>query len=243
MHGLSKDGLTVICISNDSSESSVPTMTKTESTMPIRLLLIGATGIVGQQVLLQALASSGVGLVVALTRRPLPNHPKLENHVVDFSYLPPDAHWWNVDAVICTLGSTIKAACSQSAFATIDRDFPILVARLARNAGATRYALNSSLGANLSGNFYLRTKAETENGIRVIAFPSFTIVRPSLIDSHRTESRPGEKVGIIISRIFRPLIPKRYRSVKPAKIAHALLEGVLLNQSGMKIIESEELQS
>jgi uncharacterized protein YbjT (DUF2867 family) len=217
-------------------------MTNPEKAIPLRLLLVGATGAVGQQVLHQALADSRIGQVVALTRRPLPPQAKLENHVVDFSNLPPEAPWWQVDAVICTLGTTIRVAGSQSAFAAVDRDLPIQVARLARKAGATRYALNSALGANLSGNFYMRTKAEAEAGIRGIAYPSYTIVRPSLIDTDRTEPRSAELVGRVVARVFRPLIPKRYRSVIPESIARALLEGVLLNANGERIIESEELQ-
>jgi uncharacterized protein YbjT (DUF2867 family) len=217
-------------------------MTNAEAGIPLRLLLVGATGAVGRQVLHQALADSRIGQVVALTRRPLSPQAKLENHVVDFSNLPSEAPWWQVDAVICTLGTTIKVAGSQLAFAAIDRDLPIQVAKLARKAGATRYALNSALGANLGGNFYMRTKAEAEAGIRGIAFPNYTIVRPSLIDTDRTEPRPAELMGRFVARVFRPLIPKRYRSVRPESIARALLEGVLLDTNGERIIESEELQ-
>jgi uncharacterized protein YbjT (DUF2867 family) len=143
----------------------------------------------------------------------------------------------------CTLGTTIKAAGSQAAFAAVDRDLPIQVAKLARAAGATRFALNSSIGANPAGNFYLRTKAEAEAGIRNINYPSFTIVRPSLIDAVREESRIGEKIGLIIVQIFRPLIPVRYQAVKAERIALALLDGILRGQPGEFIIESEQLQN
>jgi len=209
---------------------------------PLRLLLAGATGAVGNQVLALALADPRIEQVIAPTRRPLTNHAKLYNPVIDFAHLPVEAPWWNVDAVICTLGTTIKVAGSQAAFAAVDRDLPIQVARLARAAGATRFALNSSLGANPAGNFYLRTKAEAEAGILNLNYPIFTIVRPSLIDTAREESRPGERIGLIIARIFRPLIPYRYRAVKAEHIALALLNGVLRDQSGECIIESEQLQ-
>jgi len=217
-------------------------MTQTE-TAPLRVLLIGATGVVGRHVLQQALADERIGHVIALTRQPLPPHAKLENHVINFSNLPSDVLWWKVNAVICTLGTTIKIAGSSSAFTAVDRDLPIYMATLARRAGATRFALNSSLGASLNGGFYLRTKAEAEAGIRELGFPSYTIVRPSLIDANRADSRPGERFGIIIARALRPLIPKRYRAVRPENIAHALLEGVLLNQGGEHVIESEALQT
>ena len=208
-----------------------------------RLLLVGATGAVGRQVLALALVDPRIEQVVAPTRRPLPNHANLYNPVIDFTHLPVDAPWWNVDAVICTLGTTIKTAGSQAAFAAVDRDLPIQVAKLARAAGATRFALNSSLGANPSGNFYLRTKAEAEAGIRNIHYPRFTIVRPSLIDAVREEARPGEKIGLIFALTFRPLIPLRYRAIKAERIALALLDGVLRDESGEYIIESEQLQN
>lgn len=213
-----------------------------EPSAPLSLLLLGATGAVGRRVLAAALADSRIAKVIAPTRRPLPPHPKLQNPVIDFSRLPADAPWWRTDAVICALGTTMKAAGSREAFAAVDRDLPIRVAQLARQAGATRYALNSSLGASLNGNFYLRTKAEAEAGIRDIGYESFTIVRPSLIDTARDEIRPGEGAGLVVARIFRPLIPIRYRAVKAEHVAQALLEGVLNGKRGEHVIESEQLQ-
>lgn len=206
------------------------------------LMLVGATGVVGSRVLAAALDDERFAKVVAPTRRPLPAHEKLRNPVVDFSQLDEDASWWQVDAVICTLGTTIKVAGSQAAFAAVDRDLPIRVARLAREQGATRFALNSSLGASHKGNFYLRTKAEAEDGIRAVGFAHFTIVRPSLIDAQRQQSRPGERFAIAFAHLLNPLIPRRYRAVKPERIAQALIEGVLAGKPGERIIESEALQ-
>ena len=211
----------------------------------LSLLLVGATGAVGQAVLRQALAEKRITRIVAPTRRPLEagfaGNARLLNPVIDFARLPEEAAWWKVDAVVCTLGTTIKVAGSQAAFAAVDRDLPIAFARLARRAGATRYALNSSLGASARGSFYLRTKAEAEQGIIDLGFASTTIVRPSLIDTERNEARPGEQVGLLFARALRPLIPRRYRAVSPEAIAAALLRGVLEGGQGVKIIESDAL--
>lgn len=208
----------------------------------LRLLLVGGSGAVGQQVLQLALINPGVAQVIAPTRRSLAAQPGLHNPVVDFACLPLDAPWWQVDAVICTLGTTIRAAGSAAAFAAIDRDLPVLIGRLAREAGATRHALNSSLGASLAGNLYLRTKAEAEAGIRGLGYPSYTIVRPSLIDTERDAVRPGEQIALIAARLLRPLIPRRYRPVTAEAIARVLLESVLQGEPGERIIESDELQ-
>ena len=209
---------------------------------PVHLMIVGATGAVGRQVLAAALADSRIDEVIAPTRRALPPHAKLLNPVVDFANLPTDVAWWQVDAVVCALGTTIKAAGSQTAFAAVDRDLPVRVAELARAAGARRYALNSSLGASLTGNFYLRTKAQAEEGVREIGYPVFTIVRPSLIDAKREQSRPGEFIGLVVARALKPLIPLRYRAVKSEAVARALLEGVLSATPGEHVVESEQLQ-
>jgi uncharacterized protein YbjT (DUF2867 family) len=208
---------------------------------PIRLLVLGATGAVGGEILKLALGSEAVSRVIAPTRRALEKHAKLENPMVDFSAIDPKSAWLKADAVVCALGTTLKAAGSQEAFAKIDRDLPILLAKLARKQGAQVFALNSSLGANLNGNFYLKTKAQAENGIRACQFPSLTIVRPSLIDAERAQSRPAEKLGLIFARTFKPLIPKRYRAVSAKNIAQVLLGAALIAHTGEHVWESESI--
>lgn len=211
--------------------------------MSSRLLLVGATGAVGREVLAQALADSRVGEVVALTRRPLAAAAKLTHVVVDFEHLPEDAPWWAVDAVICTLGTTLRAAGSQAGFVAVDRDLPLRIAQRARAAGATRFALNSSLGADAaSKNFYLRTKGEAEDAIAGLGYPGYTIVRPALIDTERVERRPAEALSLALLRPLRRLIPGRWRPVRPEDIARALLDGALDPLPQRRVIESAALQ-
>ena len=209
----------------------------------MRLLLVGASGVVGNAVLAQALASSEIARITAPTRRALMvTDARLNNPLADFNALTGKEAWWSCDALICTLGTTMRQAGSQAAFAAVDRDLPVACARFAQAAGASRCALNSSLGASLKGNFYLRTKAQAELGIRDLNFASTTIVRPSLIDAERSEARPGERIGIVVARSLRSLIPRRYRAVTPEAIARALLDGVLVGRAGVAIIESDALR-
>jgi uncharacterized protein YbjT (DUF2867 family) len=202
------------------------------------LMLVGATGLVGGAVLRQAQADARITRIVAPTRRKLPPHPKLENPLVDFEHLPADAAWWAVDAVICTLGTTIRKAGSQESFRQVDHDYPLAVAKLARQHGARAFALNSATGADpRSRFFYNRVKGEVEEAIRGIGFPSLTIVRPALIGGDRKESRPAEFVAMRLLRLAEPLLPRRYRVVPHERIATALLEAITA-PSGEHIIES-----
>lgn len=206
------------------------------------VLLVGATGLVGREVLRLALADPRVTHLTAPTRRPLATHSRLTNPLVDFDALPPDALWWQADAVICTLGSTIRKAGSQQAFRRIDHDYPLAVARLARAHGARSFALTSSTRADpRSGNFYLRTKGDLERDLDACGFPSLTLVRPSLIGGHRDESRPAERLAMLLMTAFRPIIPRRYRMVSAERIARALLEASLSAIPGRHVIESEAI--
>ncbi|RBD00559.1 NAD-dependent dehydratase, partial [Xanthomonas oryzae pv. oryzae] len=127
------------------------------------VLLAGATGLVGKQVLQQLLADTRCTGVVALTRRPLTQiHPKLRNQVIDFERLE---HWTapRMEAAICALGSTMKQAGSREAFYRIDHDYPMAIARAACAHGTSVFVLNSAAGANAQSRiFYSRVKGELE---------------------------------------------------------------------------------
>lgn len=207
-----------------------------------RLMLVGATGLVGQAVLQQALADPRVSQVVAPTRRGLPPHPRLLNLLVDFDQLPSDASWWAVDAVVCALGTTIRVAGSRAAFYRVDHDYPLRVAELARKGGAQAFALNSALGADPASRvFYSRTKGELERDLQALIYPSLTVVRPGLIGGDRTESRPAEQLAVQLSQWLRPLLPLRYRVVPAGRIAHHLLQAALLARPGFQVLMSEAL--
>lgn len=206
------------------------------------LLILGATGLVGQQLLELALADPRIDRVTAPTRRAITVHPKLINPIVDYRHLT-GTDFGNVDAVVCALGTTLKAAGGKAAFREVDFSFVLDAAWLAKRAGATRFVLNSSLGADpRSANFYLRTKGETEQALAAMGFAALTFVRPSLLDGGpRPEKRPGEALGLWLSKRLGRLIPARYRAVSTRAVANAMLESALSGESGLQIVENDRL--
>lgn len=208
------------------------------------LLILGATGLVGYQVLQMALADENTVMVTAPTRRPLTPHPKLRNPIVNFSALA-DADWWKVDATICALGTTIKQAGSQTAFRAVDYQYVLDAAKLMKSAGCSAFVLNSSLGADPdSSNFYLKVKGQIENDLQALDFESLTLVRPSLLDGGpRQEHRYSEEIGLWFGKHLRILIPMRYRPVSTEKVAKAMLSAALESKPGVHYLESEVLQN
>lgn len=207
------------------------------------LLCIGSTGLVGSHVLNLALKDPRVSKVTVLSRREVSqDDPKLNVEIVDFDHLPSEASWWKADAVICTLGTTIKVAGSKEAFRRVDLEYPLQVAKIARDHGTGTYVLNSAMGADSHSNFfYNQVKGELEDRLSSMNFKSLTLVRPGLIGGERTDVRLGEEMAKSIMKVLEPILPKSLRINQPAQIAKAILEAALAQEKGVKIISSKEL--
>lgn len=217
-------------------------MTNRQQAPVSTVMLVGATGLVGQQVLNKALADPRITKLIAPTRRPLAAHPKLVNPIVHYDYLSPKESWWACDAVICTLGTTLKHAGSRANFYRVDHDYPLLVAKLAQAQGAQVFALNSAKGANArSWFFYNRVKGQLEQDLKKLNFTSLTFVRPGLIAGEREEERFLEGMGLLVLDALEPFLPPSWR-VNPAEhIAQALLEAVLVAENGTSSVDSAQL--
>lgn len=207
-----------------------------------KLLLVGATGLVGRHVLQRALVDPRVDAIVAPSRRALPTHARLSSPLVDYERLDEDAGWWRADAVICSLGTTLRRAGSQTAFRRVDHDYPLAVARLARAHGTPTYVLNSAIGASADSRFfYNRVKGELENGLRQVGFDALTLVRPGVIGGHRDEFRLGERLIVGMLNVAGPLLPQRWRLNPASSIAESLLEAALAPQAGVNVIDAEKM--
>ncbi|WP_151633087.1 NAD(P)H-binding protein [Noviherbaspirillum aerium] len=209
------------------------------------VVLAGATGLVGREMLTRLLADASIGVVHALVRRQLDlQHPKLTEHLVRFAALP---QFPAVDEAYLALGTTIKAAGSQAAFRAVDFDANLAVARAAQDAGARRVGLVSAMGANAHSNiFYNRVKGEVEEAIKALNFEALVIARPSLLTGDREAlgqpPRAGEKLAAVGGGLLRLFIPADYRPISAANVAHALLNRVPTAR-GIEVLLSGAMQS
>jgi len=208
----------------------------------MKLMIVGSTGLVGRDALKIALAHPDIERVIAPVRRDLAEHPKLLAPVVDFDALPTEASWWNVDAVVCALGTTIRVAGSQEAFRRVDHDYPLAVARLARQHGASTFVLNSAMGADATSRvFYSRVKGEVERDLIALGFASLTFVRPGLIGGEREEFRLGERAATVALRALHPLLPLQWRINPADRIARAMIDAAVQAKPGVHVVASDAL--
>jgi uncharacterized protein YbjT (DUF2867 family) len=178
------------------------------STTPRIALVAGASGLIGGYLIQQLLEAPDYSRVYALTRRPFGReHPKLANRIVVFERMAEQLKGLVANDAFCCLGTTIAAAGSQEAFREADVDAVLLFAQAARAAGATRFVVVSSARASAkSSKFYLRTKAEMEDAVGAVGFPSLDIMQPSLLLGPRKESRPLESLGQLFAPMINPLL-------------------------------------
>lgn len=207
-----------------------------------KLLLAGATGLVGKAALEMLLADERVTLVVAPTRRLLPPQAKLLNPITTIEDLTHDDAWWAVDGAICALGTTRAKTPSAAAYRAIDYDYALAVATLVRKGGATRFALTSSMGADAKSRFrYTRTKGELEDAIDRLGFPSLTIVRPGFLGGERSDSRPLERfVGGLLG-VVAPILPASAQISPASTVAALLVEAALSGRPGRHVITSTDI--
>lgn len=194
-----------------------------------KVLLAGATGLVGGLILQALLADETVAEVHVLSRRALStHHPKLKVHIVDFSRLPALPH---VDEVYLALGTTIKVAGSQAAFRAVDLEANLRVAKAAVEAGARRLGLVSAAGASAKSSvFYSRVKGELEEALKAMDLAALVIARPALLlgdrDGLQQPKRIGERLFTPITKLLAPLLPGVYRPVHAQAVARALVKTV-----------------
>jgi uncharacterized protein YbjT (DUF2867 family) len=74
----------------------------------MKVLILGASGLVGNNPLERALAHPSITEVIAPTRRALSPRTRLRNPVSErLDLLLPQVATWAVDAVMCAMGTTI----------------------------------------------------------------------------------------------------------------------------------------
>jgi uncharacterized protein YbjT (DUF2867 family) len=204
-------------------------------------LIIGASGLIGQQLVQQLLEDDRYEKVTALVRKPLEiRHDKLTQTRYDFDW--PDADLAIGDELFCCLGTTIKKAGSQTAFRKVDYDCIVETAKIALGNGTKKMVVVSSIGADKDSSiFYNKVKGETEEALRKLKYDACYVLRPSLLMGARDELRMGELVGKLFMTAFSFAVPKKYKGIEGKQVAKAMIAVMNLDKTGFQILESDDL--
>lgn len=209
----------------------------------MKALILGSTGAVGKEILKQLLMDPDCEKVYTIGRRkPTTVHDKLTSFEVDLDRLTelPDM---DADTLFVAFGTTLKVAGSKENQKRIDVEIPSKIMDLASKRGIKKCGLVSALGVSENSPFfYSRMKAELDRNARSTNFDHLVLIKPSVLDSNRTESRFGEKISIVIGNLIAKTgLINSYKPVKVEAVANALIQGLKKEGKGVEEILNSQI--
>lgn len=205
-----------------------------------RVLITGATGLVGGYLLQMLNREPRVTSIIAATRRPLipmskmfnPHDPQLSDALAQATE--------PVDIVFCCLGTTMREAGSKEAFVLADYTLVLDTALAGQRLGAQHMLVVSAMGANSkSPFFYSRVKGEMEEALIAQQWPYLTIARPSMLSGQRESQRFNES---LFAPLFK-IMPGKWKSIEARDVARALLnEALSPTHKAVALLDSRQLR-
>jgi len=153
----------------------------------VRILLFGATGMVGAGALLECLADPRVSGIISVSRTPTGrSHPKLREvlHTDFFAYEGLRAEFGECDACLFCLGVSVLGL-SEADYTHLTYDLTLAAAQalLAANSRAT-FCYVSGVGTDSTEkgrSMWARVKGRTENALLAMPFKASFMFRPGFI--------------------------------------------------------------
>ena len=182
-----------------------------------RIVIVGATGMVGGYALRYALENSAVGSVTSIGRKKIGiSHPKLsEVQHRDFSDCSAlTGTLLGQDAVVFCLG-TYTGSVSDAELRTITAGYTIEFARvLHRSSPGAAFSFLSGNGADPTGRSrmpFARYKGEAENALLAAGFPHVYLFRPAYIYPVQPRKEPNFSYRFLrgVYPLFRLLFPNQ----------------------------------
>ncbi len=215
---------------------------------PLRICLVGATGLIGRTMIEMSIGRSDVRLVgVARHELKLPHGARMEMLLAQPSGWDQAIAAASPEVLVCALGTTWrKAGKDEAAFRSVDMDLVLACARAAKAAGARQMIVVSSVGADRGAKqFYLRVKGEMEEALGKIGFTRLDILRPGLLRGPRPERRLRERAAMIASPLadlFLRGARSKYRSIRAEALVQATFALAKERAAGRFIHEHDALK-
>jgi uncharacterized protein YbjT (DUF2867 family) len=201
-------------------------------------LVIGATGLVGNELVHQLLVDDRFGAVLVFVRRSMGiSHSKLQEFIINFDGPLSWSHLVKGDVLFSALGTTLKKAGSKEAQYKIDHDYQYNFAQAAAQNQVPVYVLVSSAMASTSSRiFYTRMKGELERDIQLLPFQAIHIMQPGMLQGNRKENRPGEKIGLSVIRLLNKMrIALKQKPVPASIVAKAMINVSFKNDKRISV--------
>tara|TARA_B100000965_G_scaffold395424_1_gene408932 strand:+ start:1965 stop:2630 length:666 start_codon:yes stop_codon:yes gene_type:complete len=212
-----------------------------------RVILFGATGLVGGELLKELLKDSFFKKVIVVTRSKLNfNHPKLKNKQINFSNANEIQNCIKGGTVVfSTIGTTSsKVNGEKNEYRKVDFCITRNIGIACRDQNIKKFLVVSSSGADpSSSNFYLSLKGQIEEELLRLNLKTIVIFQPSLLIGKRREFRLGEKIAQSIMPLFSFFLPRNVRPVKASLVALTMIHYSKSQFIGNNIVTNSKILS
>lgn len=211
----------------------------------MKAIVIGATGLVGKEIVRQALANAKFTEVSIFVRRQIGiRHEKLREHVVDFKKMPEWKNQIRGDIAFSALGTTRSQVGSIKSQYEVDYTYQAEFAKACSENGVSSFVLISSMGANEKSHVpYTKMKGELENYVKTLGFNSLHILRPGPLEGPREKRRTNEELMVPVAHLLSKLpFLKFIQPVTGERVAKTAIEFSLVKEP-VRIVESAEVIS
>ena len=209
----------------------------------MKALVIGATGATGKELVNLLLESNDYETVSIFVRRSTgKSHPKLTEHVVDFSNVNSFQSEITGDVLFSCLGTTLKDAGSKENQWKIDFDIPADFAAAAKQNNVKSLVLVSSYGASAKSSvYYSMMKGKLEDYLQELHFSQYIIFRPGPLIRENTD-RFGEKISIKAIKFFNAIgLFKNLKPITTAFLAEKIVKAPKALPSGNSTLELNKI--
>ncbi len=212
------------------------------------VIVIGATGLVGRELLKQLNQIESCEKITAIVRHEdieLKSLEKVQQFILDDFLLLNDEDANGYSHAFSCLGTTLKKAGSKQNFYNVDYEMNAHFADLFETTD-THYLLISAMGANAQSKiFYNKVKGELENHIQSLNLKYVSILRPSLLLGERQEQRTLEDMTQKLYRKFSHLVPNtfKYKPVTAEQVAHTMVDAARTQTDKFEIYDNLRIQT
>jgi uncharacterized protein YbjT (DUF2867 family) len=191
-------------------------------------LIIGATALVGRQVLNVLLDYDYYDEIILLGRRsPEVKDNRIREVIIDFETLESHANEISANDYYCCIGTTMKAAGSEEAFKRVDYTYPLELGKMAlKDPNFEQFLLVSSFGADSKSIlFYNKVKGHLEDEMKTLSLKRLHVFQPSLLLGYRPDFRFFEELAKITSNILSFFVigeSKRFWAIEGHDVAKSM---------------------
>ena len=208
-------------------------------------IILGASGLTGSILLNKLLKDGRYSTIKLFSRKKIDGLPsKAVQYVGNLFELESFKSDFIGDEVYCCIGTTTKETPDKKIYKAIDIGIPTSAAQLAKENNIHTFLVVSSLGANAKSSiFYNKTKGEMEQAVLSKNILHTYILQPSIIGGNRDETRIGERIGLVLFKLFQPLFfgkLKKYSITEADNIALAMIN-LANSTSTVQIITSDQI--